>query len=176
MVKPSPIGLRNIAAIIVMGVSGSGKSTVGAALAAKIGFSFDEGDNFHSSANIQKMRAGIALTDDDRWPWLSAITEEIDRKIASDDPVVVSCSALKRAYRNKLLCGHENARIVYLRAPRAVLLNRIFNRAPHFMPTSLIDDQLETLEPPMPDERAIGVDACGTVDQTVVSIIKALQA
>jgi gluconokinase len=146
-----PLGL----VIVVMGVSGAGKSTLAQRLAADAGVSFLEGDSFHPAHNLQKMAAGIALTDEDRWPWLDALSAAI---IAARCPkgVVATCSALKRSYRDRLKRSIGAPLLfVCLQADRTILLHRLQSRQGHFMPVTLLDSQLATLELPDPDEPAI---------------------
>lgn len=135
--------------IIVMGVSGCGKTTVGRALADRLGSHFIEGDQLHPPENIAKMSAGMPLVDDDRWPWLDAIA----RQMAAHDKVVASCSSLKRVYRDRLRAGAGGAPgFLHLLGDRETLLSRMSNRSGHYMPVSLLDSQIATLEPPAPDE------------------------
>ncbi len=140
-------------AIVVMGVSGSGKTTVGEAVAARFGVPLLEGDQFHPEANIAKMSSGTPLTDEDRWPWLDAIAAAM-RDAA--DGVVVTCSSLRRTYRDRLREGAGRPVLfVYLNGSRETLAARLAARKGHFMPASLLDSQLATLEPPSPDEPGI---------------------
>lgn len=157
-------------AVIVMGVSGAGKSTIAAALAARLGFGLEDADAYHPPSNVAKMHAGIPLTDDDRWPWLRAIAEAIDRKAAAGEPVVIACSALRRAYRDVLVHGRDDVRLVYLKGPRDLIAQRLAHRRDHFMPTSLLDSQFATLEEPAPDEHAIVADIDAPVDDIVAAI------
>jgi gluconokinase len=143
--------------VIVAGVSGSGKTTVGALLAGRLHWRFADGDDFHPAANIEKMRAGVPLTDADRWPWLRAIAAWMDERIARDEPAVVTCSALKRSYRDILLDGRPEARLVFLMVDREVLAKRLAARHGHFFRAELLSSQLDTLEPPQPDEQAVTV-------------------
>jgi gluconokinase len=161
-------------ALVVMGVSSSGKSTIAKTLAERLGWRFADGDDFHPKANIEKQRAGQPLTDDDRWPWLQAIADEIDRVTA--DKLVVACSALKRAYRDLLLHGRDDIRIVYLDGSRELIAKRMAARKNHFMPPTLLDSQFKTLEIPGPDERPITVSIDDDVDGIVSAIIKQLPA
>ena len=151
-----PIGI-----LVVMGVSGSGKSTVAEALAARLGWAFVDGDSFHSPAHVAKMRAGHPLDDDDRAPWLAAIGAWIDRQLQMREPGIVVCSALRRAYRDALVRGRGAVRIVYLEGDRALIEGRLAERRGHFMPAALLDTQFAILEPPAPEENAIrvGIDA-----------------
>jgi gluconokinase len=143
-------------AVIVMGVSGSGKSTVGLGLADRLGCPYLEGDAFHQSASIEKMAAGIALSDDDRWPWLLRLSSEIEKRIDEHRYVVGSCSALKRKYRDRLR-QTINAPVIfiYLVADIPSLESRMSSRPSHYMPTSLLQSQLQSLEPPDRDENAL---------------------
>lgn len=163
-----------IRALILMGVSGSGKSTVAAKLAQRLRWAFHDGDAFHPSANVQKMRAGHPLSDDDRWPWLRAIAAEIDRQAALGEHVVYACSALKRAYRDILVHGRSDVRIVYLRGDQDLIASRLAARKGHFMPPGLLDSQIETLEEPGIDENPIVVQIDGTVDEVVDRIVHKL--
>lgn len=151
----------SIAAVIVMGVSGCGKSTVGPLLAAKLGWPFEDGDAFHPEANIAKQSAGIPLTDDDRWPWLATIAGRIAQARAAGTGVVIGCSALKRAYRDVLRAGHDDIRFVHLAGTMELIGTRQAARQGHFMPTSLMASQFATLEPPEgePGVVTIGVEA-----------------
>jgi gluconokinase len=150
--------------LIVAGVSGSGKSTVGALLANRLHWRFADGDDFHPAANIAKMRLGIPLTDRDRWPWLRAIGAWMDERIAQGESAVIACSALKRSYRNMLLSGRPEALLVFLGEDREVLAQRLAARHGHFFPEVLLATQFDTLEPPQPDEHAITI-AEGPDDQ-----------
>jgi gluconokinase len=145
--------------LVVMGVSGSGKSTIGTLLAERLGWAFEEGDSLHPKANVEKMAAGTPLTDDDRWPWLARIADWIDNRLDAGENGVITCSALKRSYRHVLNRRGSGVEFVYLAVGRAELTERVENRPAHFMPASLLDSQLETLEPPTPSEPAIEVDA-----------------
>ena len=144
---------RPAPAIVVMGVSGSGKTTVGEALGARFRVPLLEGDQFHPEANIAKMSSGTPLTDEDRWPWLDAIAAAMRD---APDGVVVTCSSLRRAYRDRLREGPcRPVLFVYLNGSRETLAGRLAARKGHFMPASLLDSQLATLEPPTPDEPGI---------------------
>jgi gluconokinase len=159
--------------VIVAGVSGSGKTTVGAMLAGRLNWPFADADDFHPAANVEKMHAGIPLTDEDRWPWLQAIAAWMDERIAAGESAVVTCSALKGAYRDVLLGGRPSAWLVFLWVDRDRLARRLATRHGHFFPRQLLDSQLETVELPRPDERAIVLeetDAAGPVE-TVSKIL-----
>ncbi|MCB1744663.1 MAG: gluconokinase [Gammaproteobacteria bacterium] len=152
--------------ILVMGVAGCGKSTLGQALAEVLGWRFLEGDDFHPAANRQKMAAGIALDDADRWPWLDAICAELRVLEDRGEHAVLSCSALKQSYRARLRVAVPAMRIVHLHGDSALIGARLGARRAHFMPASLLSSQLATLEAPAPDERALRLDvACKTAQQ-----------
>jgi len=157
--------------LIVMGVTGAGKSTIAAALNAKLGWAFQDGDDLHPAANIAKMHAGIPLTDADRAPWLAAVKAWIDARVAEGEPGLITCSALKRSYRDYLVAGRANVRILYLRASQALLEAHLQHREGHFMPATLLDSQLATLEEPAADERPITVDVRDNVADTVDEMI-----
>jgi gluconokinase len=161
---------------IVMGVSGSGKTTVAAMLAGALGVAFLEGDELHPHSNVEKMRSGTPLTDEDRWPWLRAIAARIDEWRAAGKAGVVTCSALKRAYRDILMCDRPEVRLVYLKGSHRLIHDRMAARHEHFMPVGLLDSQFATLEEPGPDERPIMVDVGGTPEQVVGEILRQLRA
>lgn len=145
---------RPVKVIVVMGVSGCGKTTIGAMLAARLGWNFVDGDDLHPPENVGKMRQGIALTDTDRWPWLDSIARWIDAARAGR-PGIVTCSALKRSYRDRLLAGRADVRLVYLHGDFKLIAARQAARQGHFMPSSLLESQFATLEPPAADEHAL---------------------
>jgi gluconokinase len=138
--------------VVVAGVSGSGKTTVGTLLAERLGWIFADGDGFHPAANVARMRAGLSLADADREPWLAAITAWMDQQIAAGRSAVIACSALRRAYRARLLGGRPAARMVFLLISHDEGETRLTARPGHFFPAALLGSQLETLEPPQPDE------------------------
>jgi gluconokinase len=144
-------------AILVMGVAGSGKSTAGENLAVELGWPFRDADSFHPASNVARMSAGIPLTDEDRWPWLSAIAAWIDERRAMGKPGIVSCSALKRTYRRVLLDGRPDVRLVYLQGSEPLIAGRMGRRVGHFMPPALLASQFATLEEPTADEWPIVV-------------------
>ena len=162
-------------AVVLMGVSGSGKSTIAEALAGRIGWRCEDGDKFHPASNVAKMSAGQPLTDEDRWPWLKAIADEIDRLCGKEQHAVFACSALKRAYRDVLVHGRGDVRIVFLDGTKALIAGRLASRKGHFMPADLLDSQFGTLEPPKPDEGAITVSIDGSVDTIVDDILGKLK-
>jgi gluconokinase len=160
---------------VVAGVSGSGKSTVGAALARRWHAEFADGDAFHPVANVAKMRAGEPLTDADREPWLRSIEEWMDERIAAGLRGVIACSALRRAYRDRLLDGRPAARMVFLAITPQVAADRLAHRPAHFFPARLLDSQFATLEPPDPAEGVLVVDASQPLDVLVTGIAAGLR-
>jgi gluconokinase len=162
-------------ALIVMGVSGSGKSTIAEKLAERLRWNCEDGDKFHPASNVAKMSAGHPLTDEDRWPWLRAIAAEIDRVCAAGEHVVMACSALKRAYRDILVHGRNDVRIVYLSGTQDLIAKRLAQRKNHFMPPGLLDSQFETLEPPEPSENPVTVSIDASIDDIVDDIVRQLR-
>ena len=160
--------------VIVAGVSGSGKTTVGAVLAGCLHWRFADADQFHPAANIEKMQAGIPLTDADRWPWLRAIAAWMDERIAGNESAVITCSALKRSYRDALLGERPEARMIFLAVDREVVAQRLAARHGHFFPAQLLASQFDALEPPQPDEHVITVIPADDPADTVASIIALL--
>jgi gluconokinase len=144
--------------VVMMGVSGSGKSTVAAFLATALGCQFQEGDDLHPRENVEKMRGGAPLTDADRMPWLRKIAAEIDGWRARGECGVLTCSALKRSYRDIIIGDRRDVVLVYLRGSRELIRQRMAARLGHFMPVALLDSQFATLEEPTPDEQPITVD------------------
>ena len=161
--------------VVLMGVSGSGKTTVAALLAAVMHWQFQEGDDLHPAANVEKMRSGHPLTDEDRWPWLARIAAVIDEWRGSGMSGVVTCSALKPEYRKVLIGDRPHVALVYLRGSHDVIMNRMAARHEHYMPVKLLDSQIATLREPTPDEHAIIIDVSGTPHQTVVATVEALE-
>ena len=158
---------------VVMGVSGCGKSTVGKALAQARGVAFVEGDEFHPAANVAKMSAGIALDDDDRALWLSALQTQIGAARECGIGLVVSCSALKRRYRDVLRAADPALRFAHLRGPRELIYARMQARIGHYMPLSLLDNQLNVLEPLAPDEVGVCLDIANAPEQLITCILEA---
>jgi gluconokinase len=157
--------------IVLMGVSGAGKTTVGRLLAAALDAEFVEGDAYHPPANIEKMRRGIPLDDADRWPWLEILSAQIDRWLAAGSTVVLACSALKQRYRDVLAKGRPGVRFVHLEGDKALIRLRLDRRRGHYMPASLLDSQFAALEPAAD---AITVDVAGTPEAIIATIIKRL--
>ena len=157
-----------------MGVAGSGKTTVGRALARRLGWHFQEGDDLHPPENVAKMRAGRPLDDQDRAPWLAAVAAHLDKWLRDDEHGIITCSALKRQYRDVIIGGRPGVRLVYLTASRELLADRLAKRRGHFMPASLLDSQLATLEAPGPDEDPLTVSVDAPLDATVERIAAAL--
>jgi carbohydrate kinase (thermoresistant glucokinase family) len=162
--------------LIVMGVTGAGKSTIAERLAQRLGWAFQEGDALHPPSNVQKMSQGVPLTDEDRAPWLASIKRWIDNQLEQGQNGLVTCSALKRQYRDDLIAGRNQVRILYLRASEAVLRDHLAHRHGHFMPASMLDSQLATLEPPTPDENPIIVDIEDKIPCTVDDVITVLKS
>lgn len=160
--------------IVVMGVSGAGKSTTGEALARRLGWPFIEGDAFHPAANVEKMHNGIPLTDADRDPWLHALAAELARFQAQGESSVMGCSSLKRAYRDILRTGAPRVRFVHVHGTRGLLTERLANRSGHFFAPSLLDSQLDTLELLGPDEDGVVVDMALSVEDQVDLAIRLL--
>ena len=158
-----------------MGVSGSGKTTAAVELAKRIGWIFKDGDDFHSQHDIEKMHAGHPLDDKDRMPWLHAIAAEIERQRHAQRPIVIACSALKRAYRDILVAGHDDVRIVYLKGSHDLIAGRLARRKGHFMPPALLDSQFDALEEPREDEHPIVVGIDAPVNQIVDGIVAQLR-
>ncbi len=160
--------------VVVMGVSGAGKTTVGRMLADALGAEFLEGDAFHPPKNVEKMRAGIPLADADRLPWLQAIAAALDSRIGQARDVVIACSALRRAYRRILAGARHDTHFVYLKGPETLVAHRLSARHGHYMPPSLLPSQFATLEEPQPDERALVLDISQPPDGLVAQALAAL--
>jgi carbohydrate kinase (thermoresistant glucokinase family) len=157
--------------VLIVGVCGCGKTTIGRALAQELGWRFLDGDDFHPETNVTKMASGIPLTDDDRWPWFDRIVAEMRRVSAAGEHAVVACSALKQAYRDRLAAGGD-VRVVYLKGDAATIEPRLARRAGHFMPASLLPSQFATLEEPT---GAIVVDIREPIAVQVAAITRALR-
>ena len=160
--------------LIVMGVSGSGKSTVAALLAGRLGWTLLEGDDLHPPANIAKMARGMPLDDDDRRPWLAAIEAAMDRWRAQGTSGVLTCSALKRRYRDQLAAGRPELRFIYLEGDRDLIGHRLAQRHGHFMPPALLDSQFAALEEPGADEPVLTIPIGPPPEQVVETILATL--
>ncbi len=160
--------------LVVMGVSGSGKTTVAALLAGRLGWELGDADDWHSPANVRKMHGGTPLTDDDRWPWLASIAAWIDATRSTGRHSILACSALKRAYRDVLIGDRADVRLVYLRGEEALIHERQAARLNHYMPASLVHSQFEALEVPGPDERPLIADITGPAHEIVDEIMAQL--
>lgn len=163
-------------AVVVMGVSGSGKTSVARGVARALGGEMLDADDLHPEANVAKMADGVPLTDDDRWPWLERVAEQMRASGAGGTPVVVACSALRRAYRGVLRTGADEVLFVLLDVPREDLRARVTRREGHFMPASLLASQLATLEPFSDDEDGLVVDASGPPGAVTAAVLAALAA
>ena len=155
-----------------MGVTGSGKTTVGKLLATQLGRPFFDGDDFHNDANVEKMRAGLPLTDKDRWPWLQSLSEKIDEWVASDTGAILGCSALKQSYRTLLVGERSEVGLVYLRGTARLISSRLTERVHEYMPASLLTSQFEVLEEP---RDACTVDIAPTPEEIVQEIAMQLE-
>ena len=160
--------------LVIMGVSGSGKSTIAHMLADRLRWPFLEGDDLHPPSNVAKMAAGHPLTDEDRVPWLRAIAAWIDARLAAGEPGIISCSALKHAYRDILVGDRPHVRIVYLQGDKALIARRLSDRKGHFMPPALLDSQFATLEEPTSDEHPLIVHIGDPTEKEVEDVIAAL--
>ncbi len=152
---------------VLMGVSGAGKTTIGRAVAERLGWRFIDADDHHPPANVAKMAAGIALEDADRWPWL----DELNRLLRGEEHAVVACSALKDAYRRRLLAGVDDWRLIFLEGSKALIASRLAARKHRYMPASLLDSQFATLEPPA---QAIRIDVAAPVERSVDAVLAAI--
>src|SRR5882672_787169 len=159
-----------------MGVAASGKSLIGAALARAVGVEFVEGDQFHSAENIERMSRGIPLTDDDRAQWLRSLAARIREAKEAGAGLVISCSALKRSYRDILRAGASDLRLVFLKGDRVVIAARLAGRRGHFMPPSLLESQFATLEEPSPDENAWVCDIRKSPQELVAALVASASA
>ena len=172
--RPPKDEIRTVTIAVVMGVSGSGKTTIAQGLADAEGWPLLEGDSFHPPENVAKMKSGTPLTDGDRMPWLRAIAAAIDADRARGESAVVACSALRRAYRDILIGDRKDVRLVYLKGSHALIAERMRARKGHFMPTALLDSQFQTLEEPSPDENPITVGIDGSPEEIVGKIRESL--
>jgi gluconokinase len=164
--------IRGVSVIVVMGVAGSGKSTIGAALARRLGWAFEDADSFHPASNVAKMSRGEPLTDDDRGPWLHAIAAWMEQLRGKDQCGIVACSALKRIYRQILVGGRTDTRIVYLKGDKDLIAGRMAARTGHFMPVGLLDSQFRTLEEPGPEENPVVISIAAPPQEMVETIVR----
>jgi gluconokinase len=160
--------------VVVMGVSGSGKTTLGEGIAERLHWRFQEGDDLHPRANVEKMSRGDPLSDEDRWPWLDAIGEWLDERSRAGENAVITCSALRRAYRDRLRTGRPGLRFCHVDVPEEVLRDRLEHRRGHYMPASLLPSQLATLEPLADDEPGVVVSPEGDPDDVLAEALEAL--
>ena len=167
---------NDVSVLVVMGVSGSGKSTIASMLAQRLHWVYEDADWFHPKSNIEKMHHGEPLNDEDRWPWLQAIADWIDATRRAGGHGVVACSALKRAYRDILIGDRRDVRLVFLKGDHNLIARRIAARADHFMPSTLLESQFAALQEPQPDERAIVVSIVPHPREIVETIVKQLGA
>jgi gluconokinase len=163
------------AVLVIMGVSGSGKTTVAVLLAVRLHWALADADTFHSPANLQKMRSGIALTDEDRWPWLHATAAWIDETRRAGRRGIVTCFALKRSYRGILVGGRRDVRLVYLKGDQDLIAQRLAKRRGHFMPAHLLQSQFVTLEEPGPDENPIVVSVAAEPEAIAAQVLAELR-
>jgi gluconokinase len=157
--------------VIIFGVSGAGKTTVGKLLARELGWRFVEADDFHPAANVEKMRSGHSLTDADRWPWLERLRQQIERSLGTEENVVLACSALKRAYRDRLRVSDE-VKFVFLRGDYALVEKQLRSRHGHFMDANLLQSQFDDLEEPQPDDNVLTIEL-GRTPEKIVNQIEA---
>ncbi len=160
--------------VVVMGISGSGKTTIATRLAEQLGWRFAEADDFHPTANITKMSSGTPLTDEDRWPWLGSLRDWMTAQAHAGRSTVVTCSALRRSYRDILVQAEGSVRFVHLLGDTGLILERMKTRSGHFMPESLLPSQVSTLEPLQPDEQGTRIENTGTPDAVTATVIDRL--
>jgi len=168
--------MRHPCVLLVMGVAGSGKTTLAETLATRLHWKLQEGDALHPPGNVAKMAGGTPLTDADRWPWLDRIAAWIDARLAAGEDGIVTCSALRRPYRDRLIGARRGVRLVFLHADEALIGVRLAARRGHFMPASLLASQLATLEPPGPDEHPIALNAGSPPEELAARVLAALEA
>ncbi len=161
--------------LVIMGVSGSGKTTIAKGLQKRLGWQYQEGDALHPPANVEKMKAGHPLIDEDRWPWLARIAQKIDEWRSQGISGIVTCSALKRSYRDVIIGKRPDVVLVFPKGSKSLIGERMARRHGHFMPASLLDSQFATLEEPSPDENPIIVDIDATPDRIVDEVVQRLR-
>ncbi|THD55991.1 gluconokinase [Phenylobacterium sp.] len=178
MTAPGPVPRGPATVLVVMGVSGAGKTTIGAALAERLGWTFQEGDDFHPAANLAKMKAGKPLDDADRAPWLARVEAWISAQLAAGRSGVITCSALKQTYRSAIIGGRSDVILVYLSGSRQIIQQRLEKRRGHFMPSSLLASQFAALQTPVAGEKPIVVNidqpVAAQVDEVVASLARRL--
>jgi carbohydrate kinase (thermoresistant glucokinase family) len=162
------------AVLVIMGVSGSGKSTIAELLSRALGWEFRDGDEFHPKANVEKMHSGTPLTDDDRWPWLKAIAAWIDEKRDAGAHAIVTCSALKKSYRDILIGPRKDVALIYLKGDEDLIAGRLSKRQHHFMPKALLRSQFQTLQEPGPDEHPVTASIAPPPEEIAAAILAAL--
>lgn len=163
------------AVLIIMGVSGSGKSTIAELLSHELGWDFRDGDEFHPKSNVEKMHSGTPLTDQDRWPWLEAIAAWIDQKRSAGEHAIVTCSALKKSYREILIGPRKDVGLIYLKGDEHLIAERLAKRKDHFMPKGLLRSQFQTLQEPGPDEHPIKVSIAPAPREIAADILRELR-
>ena len=172
MILPSPKRGARPTVLLLMGVSGAGKTTTGQRLAKRLHWTFRDADEFHPPENIAKMTAGLPLCDEDRWPWLDAIGDWIDAQRLHGGKAIVTCSALRRIYRDRLCHGRPELKMVYLKGSKALIADRLSRRNGHFMPRALLESQFDTLEEPRREERALVIDVALPPSRVVANILR----
>jgi carbohydrate kinase (thermoresistant glucokinase family) len=160
--------------LIIMGVSGCGKTTIAELLSRELGWEYRDGDEFHPQSNVDKMHSGTPLTDDDRWPWLKAIVAWIDEKRQAGAHAIVTCSALKKSYRDILIGSRKDVALIYLKGTEDLIAQRLSKRKGHFMPKGLLRSQFQTLQEPGPDEHAITVSIVPAPEEIAATILREL--
>jgi carbohydrate kinase (thermoresistant glucokinase family) len=167
--------VERFAVLIVMGVSGCGKTTIAEILSRELGWEYRDGDEFHPKSNVEKMHSGTPLTDEDRWPWLKAIAAWIDEARRSGEHAIVTCSALKKSYRDILIGERKDVALIYLKGDEELIAQRLSKRHGHFMPQGLLHSQFQTLQEPGPDEHAITVSIAPAPDEIAATILEEIQ-
>jgi len=175
---PAAAAANNIrdTVLVLMGVSGCGKTAIALELQRLLGWKFEEGDDLHPPANVEKMRAGQPLNDADRWPWLERVAHWIDERLAAGEPGIITCSNLKRAYRRVTIGERKGVTLVYLQAAEPVIAARLAQRKHRYMPASLLHNQFQTLEEPAADEHPVTVAVDGTIADTVSDLLRKVAA
>jgi carbohydrate kinase (thermoresistant glucokinase family) len=173
MSKPNA---ERFAVLIVMGVSGCGKTTIAELLSCELGWEYRDGDEFHPKSNVEKMHSGTPLTDDDRWPWLKAIAAWIDNKRQAGEHAIVTCSALKKSYRDILIGPRKDVGLIYLKGTEDLIAERLSKRHGHFMPKALLRSQFQTLQEPGPDEHPVTVSIVPAPEEIAAAILRELRS